>query len=1117
MKRLGYGTSVHILSNVKRSIFSSAKRPATGIPISKRLLRSNALPVSIAVGVLLVGLILSPSMRGMFTRGGSVAAFTESISIFESDCTTPPTLTDFTWGDTVCAKVTGAPFPDQRRLVWVAPNGEIAQQTAITSDPQTDTFSLNIQVGDRFRQPGTWSVRTINNDADSVAAATFVVHDTIPRADLSVSKSSLSTVIAGNNIEYTLFVYNAGPDAAVDATLTEPTPPNTTFVSETQDLGPAFTCSGTGPRTCTIGSLAPGAQASFTFVYNVNAGTPDGTVITNTATVSSSTSDQRQGDNSATFDVTVTGSSTQQDCTITCPADVTVNNNPNAANPCVAVATYGTATISGTCTDPDTGGAATVACSPASGSTFPVGTTTVTCSTGGVTCTFTVKVVDQRTSPTPTIQCPSDITTNENPPGAGSATVNYTAPSATGNCVQVTCNPPSGSSFNIGTTPVNCTATDFAEPPNTASCTFNVIVSQATPCTLTCPNNITQNNDPGACGAVVAYAAPTQQGSCGTVSCIPPSNSFFPVGTTTVNCTGIDSGGNTVGSCSFTVTINDTGTLTCPANIVTTENPPGSGPTEVNYQEPTACPGVTVTCNPPSGSLFPLGTTTVTCTPSAGTGCSFTVTVTTSGACTITCPDITKPNAPGQCGAVVGADPTPFPTKSGDCGSEPIPCEPASGSFFPVGTTSVTCDLGATTCSFTVTVNDTQAPSLTCPGNITKNNDPGLCSAVATYTTPTATDNCPGVGAVSCSPASGSTFAKGTTTVTCSATDAHSNTGSCSFTVTVNDNEKPTVSCPADITQANDTGLCSAVVSFSATASDNCPGATANCSPASGSTFPKGTTTVTCSATDTSGNTSATTCSFTVTVNDNENPTISCPSNMIRPTDPNVCSAVVSFSPTASDNCPGVTYSCVPPSGSTFPKGTTTVTCTATDTSSHTASCSFTVTVIDTQPPAITCPANITKEPTCPTGAVATFAATASDNCPGVTVVCNPASGSVFPVGTTTVTCTATDTSGNTAACSFTVRVKTPQEVIQDLINRVQALQNLTGQQSQGLVSKLNAALDAVNDNKINVACNKLNDFIGQVQGYINNGTLTSGQGQPLINSAANVRNYLGCTNLPCS
>jgi hypothetical protein len=89
--------------------------------------------------------------------------------------------------------------------------------------------------------------------------------------------------------------------------------------------------------------------------------------------------------------------------------------------------------------------------------------------------------------------------------------------------------------------------------------------------------------------------------------------------------------------------------------------------------------------------------------------------------------------------------------------------------------------------------------------------------------------------------------------------------------------------------------------------------------------------------------------------------------------------------------------------------------------------CTFTVTVNDTQPPTITCPANIfvAAAATCPPSGckVVNFTTTATDNCPGVTVVCNPPSGSCFPVGTTTVTCTATDASGNTATCTFTVEV----------------------------------------------------------------------------------------------
>src|SRR6185436_1002019 len=79
----------------------------------------------------------------------------------------------------------------------------------------------------------------------------------------------------------------------------------------------------------------------------------------------------------------------------------------------------------------------------------------------------------------------------------------------------------------------------------------------------------------------------------------------------------------------------------------------------------------------------------------------------------------------------------------------------------------------------------------------------------------------------------------------------------------------------------------------------------------------------------------------------------------------------------------------------------------------------------DTQPPVITCPPNLTvvaanvNDPC----TVVNFTTTASDNCPGVVVVCNPPAGSCFPVGVTTVTCTATDTSGNTATCSFTITV----------------------------------------------------------------------------------------------
>ena len=114
----------------------------------------------------------------------------------------------------------------------------------------------------------------------------------------------------------------------------------------------------------------------------------------------------------------------------------------------------------------------------------------------------------------------------------------------------------------------------------------------------------------------------------------------------------------------------------------------------------------------------------------------------------------------------------------------------------------------------------------------------------------------------------GATFSVGTTTVNSTVSDGSGNSASCSFTVTVNDNEAPVITCPANIVANMDPGQCGAVVTFAgakaATATDNC-GATITYSPASGTFFNLGTTTVTATADDGHGNTD--TCTFTVTVN----------------------------------------------------------------------------------------------------------------------------------------------------------------------------------------------------------------------------------------------------------
>ncbi len=137
--------------------------------------------------------------------------------------------------------------------------------------------------------------------ANNSASATTTVS---AGANLLVLKSdSPDPVAVGGNITYTLTVRNDGPLAATSVTLSDVIPVNTTFVSVTPAAGwscPALPVGGTGTQSCTIAALAPLGSASFTLVVKVNPGTPGGTVITNTATVSSATTDPNSANNTAT-------------------------------------------------------------------------------------------------------------------------------------------------------------------------------------------------------------------------------------------------------------------------------------------------------------------------------------------------------------------------------------------------------------------------------------------------------------------------------------------------------------------------------------------------------------------------------------------------------------------------------------------------------------------------------------------------------------------------------------------------------------------------------------------------------------------------------------------------
>ncbi|HEY9049163.1 MAG TPA: HYR domain-containing protein, partial [Ohtaekwangia sp.] len=258
-------------------------------------------------------------------------------------------------------------------------------------------------------------------------------------------------------------------------------------------------------------------------------------------------------------------------------------------------------------------------------------------------------------------------------------------------------------------------------------------------------------------------------------------------------------------------------------------------------------------------------------------------------------------------------------------------------------------------------------------------------------------------------------------------TDGAGNTTTCSFTVTVSDAIAPVFSnCPNNITASTNATACGANVNWvPPIASDNCSGTVSISSDhAPGDLFTEGTTTVTYTATDASGNNA--TCSFTITVNDLTPPIFqNCLANISVAAD-NSCGAFVNWTPpTATDNCSiaSVTSSHLP--GDRFDTGTTEVIYTATDVHGNTSTCRFNVKVRNEEVPSVEdCPADVlAKAGESGQVAVEWIPPTASTRCGELTFTGSHQPGDIFPVGTTLVEYTAANDAGNTVTCTFNVIV----------------------------------------------------------------------------------------------
>ena len=162
---------------------------------------------------------------------------------------------------------------------------------------------------------------------------------------------------------------------------------------------------------------------------------------------------------------------------------------------------------------------------------------------------------------------------------------------------------------------------------------------------------------------------------------------------------------------------------------------------------------------------------------------------------------------------------------------------------------------------------------------------------------------------------------------------------------------------------------------------------------------------------------------------DRQPPELTCPDTTLTFECQGPDGAPIDYTVTATDNCdPAPHLSCFPPPGTVLPFGEHIVRCWARDMNGNMRDCLFTVRIVDTTPPEITCPdgpITVDCEVLSPEGMLVEYPTPhVTDLCDGeLEVTCEPASGSFFPLGTTTVTCTTADDSGNVATCEFDIIV----------------------------------------------------------------------------------------------
>lgn len=230
----------------------------------------------------------------------------------------------------------------------------------------------------------------------------------------------------------------------------------------------------------------------------------------------------------------------------------------------------------------------------------------------------------------------------------------------------------------------------------------------------------------------------------------------------------------------------------------------------------------------------------------------------------------------------------------------------------------------------------------------------------------------------------------------------------------------------------------------------------------------------------------------------------------------NAQGSVVSFTVTARDTSGPAVVTCTPASGSVFPLGTSSVLCVARDATAPalTSSASFHVVVRDTTPPTLLVPSSVVANAVAPKGTTVSFTVTATDLVdPSPTISCKPASGSLFPVGATNVTCKASDAKGNVSPSkTFPVLVKGAPEQLKDLLALLESM-SINSAVKGVLRADLQRTQAALKDGTATgrcKACDQLSAFISEVNA-VQGPIIPKKQAQQLITGAATIKAALAC------